>query len=155
VTAAGLAHTNDSSSLHGLTPGHIAVLSKKARGFVESVGCPCYWIVDDIDGTKEFITKWWISINIALVTMAHLLWVVFLPTKHDERYVLGVLKSWKAYRGCCVQDAIWSLKILNFGGSAGYSDYTYTKAIKAIPALPADLQSNVKVARALGVTSHQ
>ncbi|WP_339720636.1 3'(2'),5'-bisphosphate nucleotidase CysQ [Marinomonas primoryensis] len=96
VTAADLAaHKVILAGLQALTPD-IPVLSEEGVvSFEERSGWPMLWIVDPLDGTKEFIKRnGEFSINIALVENGvPILGVVYLPTT-SEGYV-GVTESWK------------------------------------------------------------
>lgn len=96
VTAADLAaHKVILAGLQALTPD-IPVLSEEGVvSFEERSGWPMLWIVDPLDGTKEFIKRnGEFSINIALVENGvPILGVVYLPTT-SEGYV-GVTEPWK------------------------------------------------------------
>jgi 3'(2'), 5'-bisphosphate nucleotidase len=96
VTAADLAaHKVILAGLQALTPD-IPVLSEEAVvSFEERSGWPMLWIVDPLDGTKEFIKRnGEFSINIALVDNGvPILGVVYLPTTSEGYF--GVTESWK------------------------------------------------------------
>lgn len=81
LTAADLAaHQIIVSGLQQLTPA-IPVLSEESAAipFVERSGWPCYWLVDPLDGTKEFIERnGQFTVNIALIV--------------DHEPVLGVVR---------------------------------------------------------------
>lgn len=70
LTRADLAaHTLIVAALHELTPG-LPVLSEEsaAVGFAERQQWPAYWLVDPLDGTREFIARnGEFTVNIALV----------------------------------------------------------------------------------------
>lgn len=96
VTAADLAaHKVILAGLQALTPD-IPVLSEEAVvSFEERSQWSMLWIVDPLDGTKEFIKRnGEFSINIALVENgAPILGVVYLPTTSEGYF--GVTDSWK------------------------------------------------------------
>lgn len=96
VTAADLAaHKVILAGLQALTPD-IPVLSEEAVvSFEERSKWSMLWIVDPLDGTKEFIKRnGEFSINIALVENgAPILGVVYLPTTSEGYF--GVTDSWK------------------------------------------------------------
>lgn len=96
VTAADLAaHKVILAGLQALTPD-IPVLSEEGVvSFEERSRWPMLWIVDPLDGTKEFIKRnGEFSINIALVDNGvPILGVVYLPTTSEGYF--GVTESWK------------------------------------------------------------
>ncbi|MBJ7536353.1 3'(2'),5'-bisphosphate nucleotidase CysQ [Marinomonas transparens] len=96
VTAADLAaHRVILAGLQVLTP-NIPVLSEEAVvSFEERSKWPMLWVVDPLDGTKEFIKRnGEFSINIALVENgAPILGIVYLPTT-NEGYI-GVTTGWQ------------------------------------------------------------
>jgi len=96
VTAADLAaHNVILAGLEALTPD-IPVLSEEGVvAFEKRSQWPLLWIVDPLDGTKEFIKRnGEFSINIALVEDGKsILGVVYLPTTTEGYF--GVTKQWK------------------------------------------------------------
>lgn len=96
VTAADLAaHNVILAGLQTLTPD-IPVLSEEGVvTFEERSQWPMLWIVDPLDGTKEFIKRnGEFSINIALVENgAPILGMVYLPTTTEGYF--GVTSAWK------------------------------------------------------------
>lgn len=96
VTAADLAaHAVILAGLQSLTPD-IPVLSEEGVvTFEERTQWPILWIVDPLDGTKEFIKRnGEFSINIALVEHGEpIVGVVYLPTTTEGYF--GVTQSWK------------------------------------------------------------
>ncbi|NLU98004.1 3'(2'),5'-bisphosphate nucleotidase [Marinomonas sp. UCMA 3892] len=100
VTAADLAaHKVILAGLQALTPD-IPVLSEESSEegqvtFEERSKWPMLWIVDPLDGTKEFIKRnGEFSINIALVENgAPILGVVYIPTTTEGYF--GVTKVWQ------------------------------------------------------------
>ncbi|AEF53088.1 3'(2'),5'-bisphosphate nucleotidase CysQ [Marinomonas posidonica] len=96
VTAADLAaHRIILSGLQALTPD-IPVLSEEGTvKFEERVHWPSLWIVDPLDGTKEFIKRnGEFSINIALVQDGRpIVGMVYLPTTLEGYF--GVTEAWQ------------------------------------------------------------
>lgn len=96
VTAADLAaHHVILAGLQALTPD-IPVLSEEGVvTFEERSQWPMLWVVDPLDGTKEFIKRnGEFSINIALVENGKsILGVVYLPTTTEGYF--GVTKTWQ------------------------------------------------------------
>lgn len=96
VTAADLAaHNVILAGLQSLTPD-IPVLSEEGVvTFEERSQWPILWVVDPLDGTKEFIKRnGEFSINIALVENGEpIIGMVFLPTTTEGYF--GVTRSWK------------------------------------------------------------
>jgi len=96
VTAADLAaHRVIIAGLQVLTPD-IPVLSEEGTvSFEERVRWPSLWIVDPLDGTKEFIKRnGEFSINIALVQDGKpIVGMVYLPTTSEGYF--GVTEPWR------------------------------------------------------------
>ncbi|WOD08956.1 3'(2'),5'-bisphosphate nucleotidase CysQ [Marinomonas sp. GJ51-6] len=99
VTAADLAaHNVILAGLKTLTPD-IPVLSEESTGaavtFEERSKWSILWVVDPLDGTKEFIKRnGEFSINIALVENGEpIVGMVYLPTTTEGYF--GVTRSWK------------------------------------------------------------
>ena len=96
VTAADLAaHNVILAGLQSLTPD-IPVLSEESViTFEERSKWPTLWVVDPLDGTKEFIKRnGEFSINIALVEHGKpVVGMVYLPTTTEGYF--GVTHSWK------------------------------------------------------------
>jgi 3'(2'), 5'-bisphosphate nucleotidase len=96
VTAADLAaHNVILAGLQSLTPD-IPVLSEEGVvAFEERSQWPMLWVVDPLDGTKEFIKRnGEFSINIALVEDGEpILGMVYLPTTTEGYF--GVTRPWK------------------------------------------------------------
>jgi 3'(2'), 5'-bisphosphate nucleotidase len=145
VTAADLAaHKVILAGLQALTPD-IPVLSEE--GVVsceERSGWPRLWIVDPLDGTKEFIKRnGEFSINIALVENGvPILGVVYLPTT-SEGYV-GVTESWK---GLPVGAFKWQGNEFESIKLRDPRDPIIVMTSRSHgPALPADLKATLKLA---------
>lgn len=96
VTAADLAaHNVILAGLQSLTPD-IPVLSEEGVvTFEERSQWPILWVVDPLDGTKEFIKRnGEFSINIALVENGEpIVGIVYLPTTTEGYF--GVTRPWK------------------------------------------------------------
>ncbi|MBD5770633.1 3'(2'),5'-bisphosphate nucleotidase CysQ [Marinomonas colpomeniae] len=96
VTAADLAaHNVILAGLQSLTPD-IPVLSEEGVvAFEERSQWPMLWVVDPLDGTKEFIKRnGEFSINIALVEDGEpILGMVYLPTTTEGYF--GVTRPWR------------------------------------------------------------
>lgn len=144
VTAADLAaHDIIVKGLQALTPD-IPVLSEEAIiPFEIRSKWPVLWLVDPLDGTKEFIKRnGEFSINIALVEDGvPILGVVYLPTT-TEGY-LGITKAW---HGLPVGSMKWQ-------GDEAYEPIKLREPREPIvamtsrshgPALPADLKESLK-----------
>ena len=104
VTAADIAANKViMAGLQALTPD-IPVLSEEAVvPFDERKDWQCLWVVDPLDGTKEFIKRnGEFSINIALVSEgAPILGIVFLPTTGEGYF--GVTESWNGIEPCAIK----------------------------------------------------
>jgi 3'(2'), 5'-bisphosphate nucleotidase len=145
VTAADLAaHKVILAGLQALTPD-IPVLSEEGVvSFEERSGWPMLWIVDPLDGTKEFIKRnGEFSINIALVENGvPILGVVYLPTT-SEGYV-GVTESWK---GLPVGAFKWQGNEFESIKLRDPRDPIIVMTSRSHgPALPADLKATLKLA---------
>ncbi|MFQ3186424.1 MAG: 3'(2'), 5'-bisphosphate nucleotidase [Marinomonas primoryensis] len=145
VTAADLAaHKVILAGLQALTPD-IPVLSEEGVvSFEERSGWPMLWIVDPLDGTKEFIKRnGEFSINIALVENGvPILGVVYLPTT-SEGYV-GVTESWK---GLPVGAFKWQGDEFETIKLRDPRDPIIVMTSRSHgPALPADLKATLKLA---------
>ena len=96
VTAADIAaHKTILAGLQALTP-NVPVLSEEdVVPFSERSKWPLLWVVDPLDGTKEFIKRnGEFSINIALVKNGQpILGMVFLPTTSEGYF--GVTEAWQ------------------------------------------------------------
>lgn len=96
VTAADIAaHKTIMAGLNKMTPD-VPVLSEEGVvPFAERSQWPLLWIVDPLDGTKEFIKRnGEFSVNIALVEDGvPILGMVFIPTTSEGYF--GVTKSWQ------------------------------------------------------------
>ncbi|WP_392385762.1 3'(2'),5'-bisphosphate nucleotidase CysQ [Marinomonas primoryensis] len=145
VTAADLAaHKVILAGLQALTPD-IPVLSEEGVvSFEERSGWPMLWIVDPLDGTKEFIKRnGEFSINIALVENGvPILGVVYLPTT-SEGYV-GVTESWKGLPVGAFKwqgDEFESIKLRD-----PRDPIIVMTSRSHGPALPADLKATLKLA---------
>jgi 3'(2'), 5'-bisphosphate nucleotidase len=145
VTAADLAaHKVILAGLQALTPD-VPVLSEEGVvSFEERSGWPMLWIVDPLDGTKEFIKRnGEFSINIALVENGvPILGVVYLPTT-SEGYV-GVTESWK---GLPVGAFKWQGDEFETIKLRDPRDPIIVMTSRSHgPALPADLKATLKLA---------
>lgn len=104
VTAADLAaHGVIMAGLKALTPD-IPVLSEEAVvPFEERKNWRELWVVDPLDGTKEFIKRnGEFSINIALVMDGEpVLGIVYLPTTSEGYF--GVTKTWMGIEPCAIK----------------------------------------------------
>ncbi|AWX98987.1 3'(2'),5'-bisphosphate nucleotidase [Marinomonas primoryensis] len=145
VTAADLAaHKVILAGLQALTPD-IPVLSEEGVvSFEERSEWPMLWIVDPLDGTKEFIKRnGEFSINIALVENGvSILGVVYLPTT-SEGYV-GVTESWK---GLPVGAFKWQGNEFESIKLRDPRDPIIVMTSRSHgPALPADLKATLKLA---------
>jgi 3'(2'), 5'-bisphosphate nucleotidase len=145
VTAADLAaHKVILAGLQALTPD-VPVLSEEGVvSFEERSGWPMLWIVDPLDGTKEFIKRnGEFSINIALVENGvPILGVVYLPTT-SEGYV-GVTESWKGLPVGAFKwqgDEFESIKLRD-----PRDPIIVMTSRSHGPALPADLKATLKLA---------
>jgi 3'(2'), 5'-bisphosphate nucleotidase len=78
------AHRSIVTALHALTP-QLPVLSEESavEDFVQRPGWPCHWLVDPLDGTREFLARnGEFTVNIALIDGdTPVLGVVQLPTQ--------------------------------------------------------------------------
>ncbi|WP_133010679.1 3'(2'),5'-bisphosphate nucleotidase CysQ [Marinomonas flavescens] len=96
VTAADIAaHQTILAGLYAMAP-EVPVLSEEGVvPFEERSQWPLLWIVDPLDGTKEFIKRnGEFSINIALVENGvPIIGMVYLPTTSEGYF--GVTKSWR------------------------------------------------------------
>jgi 3'(2'), 5'-bisphosphate nucleotidase len=81
------AHTIISQRLAGLTPKLPILSEEDVQGFAGADQAGCYWLVDPLDGTKEFIKRnGEFTVNIALVEQGRpILGVVFAPVL-DQMY---------------------------------------------------------------------
>jgi len=90
LTAADLAaHRSICEALHSLTPG-VPVLSEEAADtpFATRAGWQRYWLVDPLDGTREFVKRnGEFTVNIALVEDRHSVLGVVLAPVSGELYV--------------------------------------------------------------------
>ncbi len=104
VTAADIAANKViMAGLQALTP-EIPVLSEEAVvPFDERKDWQSLWVVDPLDGTKEFIKRnGEFSINIALVSEgAPILGIVFLPTTGEGYF--GVTETWQDIEPCAIK----------------------------------------------------
>jgi len=73
--------------LKELLKTNIPILSEESKDNLNRLNSEYLWVVDPVDGTKDFINKTWeFSIMIWLVKNSEvLLWVVFVPA-HDKLY---------------------------------------------------------------------
>jgi 3'(2'), 5'-bisphosphate nucleotidase len=100
LTVADLrAHRLIEDALHQLTPG-IPVLSEEASAlpFAERAAWPRYWLVDPLDGTKEFLSRnGQFTVNIALIE-AHtpVLGVVHVPVRDTSYQGVPGVGAWRA-----------------------------------------------------------
>ncbi len=69
----------------------------RATEFVERKDWSCFWLIDPIDGTKEFIKKnGEFTVNIALVENGNpVLGVVYVPARNTTYYAISGLGSFK------------------------------------------------------------
>ncbi|HUL18213.1 MAG TPA: 3'(2'),5'-bisphosphate nucleotidase CysQ [Steroidobacteraceae bacterium] len=99
LTAADLrAHRLIEDALQQLTPG-IPVLSEEASDlpFAERAAWPRYWLVDPLDGTKEFLSRnGQFTVNVALVE-AHtpVLGVVHVPVRDTSYQGVPGVGAWR------------------------------------------------------------
>ena len=145
VTAADLAaHNMILAGLQALTPD-IPVLSEEGVvSFEERSGWPMLWIVDPLDGTKEFIKRnGEFSINIALVENGvPILGIVYLPTTSEGYF--GATQAWQGlpigafkWQGCEYE----SIKLRE-----PRDPIIVMTSRSHGPALPADLKATLKLA---------
>ncbi|WP_417553239.1 3'(2'),5'-bisphosphate nucleotidase CysQ [Marinomonas fungiae] len=143
VTAADIAANGIiMAGLRALTP-EIPILSEEAVvPFEERKTWTQLWVVDPLDGTKEFIKRnGEFSINIALVRDGKpILGIVYLPTTQEGYF--GVTESWHDIEPCAVK---WHLD--------EYEPISIREPREPIvamtsrshgPALPADLKETLK-----------
>ncbi len=103
LTAADLAaHDTILQRLAALTP-ELPVLSEESTSipFSERSRWNCYWLVDPLDGTREFVKRnGEFTVNIALIDNHHsILGVVLAPVTGDCYYAAQGLGAWKQEAG--------------------------------------------------------
>jgi 3'(2'), 5'-bisphosphate nucleotidase len=144
VTAADLAaHNVILAGLRALTPD-IPVLSEEGVvTFEERSQWPILWVVDPLDGTKEFIKRnGEFSINIALVENGSpILGMVYLPTTAEGYF--GVTKAWQGLSVGAIKwqgDEFESIKVRE-----PRDPIIVMTSRSHGPALPADLKETLKL----------
>lgn len=104
VTDADLAaHHIILAGLQRLTP-HIPVLSEESAEDAQSVfhTWPCYWLVDPLDGTKEFIKRnGEFTVNIALIEQHEVVWgLVYAPATQIAYWGGKKAGAFRQQQGC-------------------------------------------------------
>lgn len=99
LTAADIAsHRHIVDGLNGLTPG-IPVLSEESKEipWEERKAWSEYWLVDPLDGTKEFVNRnGEFTVNIALIQdHAPVMGVVHVPVKGEDYYGIRGIGAWR------------------------------------------------------------
>ena len=103
LTAADLAaHRSICEALHSLTPG-VPVLSEEAADtrFATRAGWQRYWLVDPLDGTREFLSRnGQFTVNIALIdSHVPVLGVVHVPVTDVSYRGLPGAGAWRVAAG--------------------------------------------------------
>ncbi|MAF15777.1 MAG: 3'(2'),5'-bisphosphate nucleotidase [Marinomonas sp.] len=145
VTAADIAANRIiMAGLKALTPD-IPILSEEAVvDFEERKDWQQLWVVDPLDGTKEFIKRnGEFSINIALVADgAPILGIVFLPTTREGYF--GVTTEWQGIEPCAIK---WhDDDIENISVREPREPLVAMTSRSHGPALPQDLKDTLKEA---------
>ena len=107
LTAADLAsHDAICHGLRALTP-QLPILSEESAAvpFAERKTWNCYWLVDPLDGTKEFISRnGEFTVNIALIEQGRpVLGVVCVPARHASFYAAAGQGAWRRSEDGAVQ----------------------------------------------------